>query len=413
MIKTCRRSVLFGPNGDPWTKNSTNFDVTMGSLDGAEISELIGLFMLSEIKKIDGLNQCNNGLYRDDGLILLEKCPGPKRDRIIKNLHKLFKDHGLKITIATAGPVANFLDVTLDLSDGTYKPFRKPNDTPVYINAASNHPPSILKHIPKMVERRLNNISCNEAVFNTAKPLYEDALRRSGFDSTLTYDKGGPTQRRKRRRKITWFNPPFCQSIDTNISKKFLLLVDKHFTPDHQLRKIFNRNTLKVSPRCMPNIDSAIKSHNNRLLKSSNEDKRTCNCRKNDTCPVEGHCLEEGIIYEATVKSNTEEKKYVGLTEGTFKRRLYGHRQSFKNSSLRNATELSKYIWNVKEREEEYELTWSIIDRAPPYKGTPSKCKLCLLEKFHILTRDDLLNRRSELVSKCRHRRAYLIGSIK
>ena len=255
MIKTCRRSVLFGPNGEPWTKNSTNFDVTMGSLDGAEISELIGLFMLSEIKKID----CNNGLYRDDGLILLEKCPGPKRDRIIKNLHKLFKDHGLKITIATAGPV--------------------------YINAASNHPPSILKHIPKMVERRLNNISCNEAVFNNAKPLYEDALRRSGFDSKLTYDNGSPTQRKKRRRKITCFNPPFCQSIDMNISKKFLLLVDKHFTPDHQLRKIFNRNTLKVSPRCMPNIDSAIKSHNNRLLKSSNEDKRTCNCRKKRYLP--------------------------------------------------------------------------------------------------------------------------------
>ena len=285
MIKTCRRSVLFGPNGEPWTKNSTNFDVTMGSLDGAEISELIGLFMLSEIKKIDGLNQCNNGMYRDDGLILLEKCPGLKRDRIIKNLHKLFKDHGLKITIATAGPAANFLDVTLDLSDGTYKPFRKPNDIPVYINAASNHPPSILKHIPKMVERRLNNISCNEAVFNNAKPLYEDALRRSGIDSKLTYDNGNPTQRKKRRRKITWFNPPFCQSIDMNISKKFLLLVDKHFTPDHQLRKIFNRNTLKVLPRCMPNIDSAIKSHNNGLLKSSNEDKRTCNCRKKRYLP--------------------------------------------------------------------------------------------------------------------------------
>ena len=112
----------------------------MGSLDGAEISELIGLFMLSEVKKIDGLNQSNNGLYRDDGLIVLDKCPGPKRERIIKDLHKLFKSHGLRITIASTGPVADFLDVTLDLSDGTYKPYRKPNDTPVYINAASNHP---------------------------------------------------------------------------------------------------------------------------------------------------------------------------------------------------------------------------------------------------------------------------------
>ena len=140
MIKACRKSILFGPKDETWTKNSINFDVTMGSLDVAEISELIGLFMLSEVKKIDGLNQSNNGLYRDDGLIVLDKCPRPKRERIIKDLHKLFKSHGLKITIASTGPVADFLDVTLDLSDGTYKPYRKPNDTPVYINAASNHP---------------------------------------------------------------------------------------------------------------------------------------------------------------------------------------------------------------------------------------------------------------------------------
>ena len=158
------------------------------------------------------------------------------------------------------------------------------------------------------------------------------------------------------------FNPPFSQTIETNISRKFLLLVDKRFPPDHQLRKIFNRNTLKVSPRCMPNIDSSIKSHNNQLLKSETEDKRTCNCRKNDICPVEGHCLDEGIIYEATIKSDSEEKKYVGLTEGSFKRRLYGHRQSFKNSNLRNATELSKHIWCLKEQGKDYELSWSIID---------------------------------------------------
>ena len=196
--------------------------------------------------------------------------PGPKK-RVNHKLHKLFKSHGLKITIASKGQVADFLDVTLDLSDGTYKPYRKPNDSPVYINAASNHPPSILKHIPKMVERRLQSISCNEEVFNKAKPLFEEALKRSGFETTLSYGNGGDTRRKKRKRKITWFNPPFCQSIETNVSRKFFKLVDKHFPSDHQLRKIFNRNTLKVSPRCMPNIDSAIKSHNSQLLKNDTE----------------------------------------------------------------------------------------------------------------------------------------------
>ena len=135
--------------------------------------------------------------------------------------------------------------------------------------------------------------------------------------------------------------------------------------------------------------------------------------RKNDTCPVEGQCLEEGIIYEATVKTSSDEKKYVGLTEGTFKRRLYGHRQSFRNSGLRNTTELSKHIWELNDRGDEYKLSWNIIDRASSYNGTSKSYRLCLLEKYHILTRDDLLNKRSELVSKCRHRRAFLIGLVK
>ena len=411
MIKTCRKSILYGTDNQPWTKKKSNFDVTMGSLDGAEISELISLFMLNETKNnISGLSSTNSGLYRDDGLIMLPKCPGPKREKIIKDLLKLLRSHGLKITIASTGPVANYLDVTLDLSYGTYRPYRKPNNSPVYINAVSNHPPSILKHIPNMVERRLQSISSDEAVFNNAKTPYEEAPKSIGFDKALVYSKNKP--RRSRRRKIIWFNPPYCHSIETNVARKFLLLVDKHFPPGHHHRKIFNRNTLKVSYSCMPNIDSTIKSHNSGLINNHVAGK-TCNCRKNDTCPVVGRCLEEGIVYEATIKSGQEIKKYVGFTEGTFKKRLYGHRQSFKNSSLKNATELSKHIWHLKEKKEEYDLSWGIIDKANPYKGSSDKCKLCLLEKYHILMRNDLLNSRSELMSKCRHRRKHLIGSVK
>ena len=89
------------------------------------------------------------------------------------------------------------------------------------------------------------------------------------------------------------------------------------------------------------------------------------------------------------------------------------HRQSFKNSNLKNATELSKHIWHLKGNNEEYDLSWRIIDKAKPYNGSSNKCSLCLLEKYHILMRSDLLNSRSELVSKCRHRRSHLIGSVK
>ena len=181
-----------------------------------------------------------------------------------------------------------------NLSDGSYRPYRKPNDNPVYINAASNHPPSVLKHIPKMVEKRLQSISSDEAVFNNAKPTYEEALKNSGFETKLFYKMNeSTTRRRSRKRKIIWFNPPFCQSVETNVARKFLLLVDKHFPPGHDLRKIFNRNTLRVSYCCMPSIDSTIKGHNSRLTNQTAAE-RICNCRKNDTCPVDGRCLEQG-----------------------------------------------------------------------------------------------------------------------
>ena len=71
VIKHSRKSLLFFKN-EAWTKKSSNncFDVTMGSYDGAEICELVGLHILDELSKI--LNKNDTGLYRDDGLIVLK-----------------------------------------------------------------------------------------------------------------------------------------------------------------------------------------------------------------------------------------------------------------------------------------------------------------------------------------------------
>ena len=46
-----------------------------------------------------------------------------------------------------------FLDVTFDVSTGKYKPYRKPNDDPLYINKHSNHPPSILRQLPTSINK--------------------------------------------------------------------------------------------------------------------------------------------------------------------------------------------------------------------------------------------------------------------
>ena len=63
----------------------------------------------------------------------------------------------------------DFLDVRFDLINNTYRPFRKPNSEPVYIHKQSNHPPNILKELPKSINKRISDISCDQNVFNNAK----------------------------------------------------------------------------------------------------------------------------------------------------------------------------------------------------------------------------------------------------
>ena len=98
--------------------------------------------------------------------------------------------------------------------------------------------------------------------------------------------------KRKRTRNITWFNPPYSVNVKTNIGKKFLQLIDKCFPPGHKLNKILNRNTIKISYSCMPNMKQIISSHN-RKISEPNEpkgntmtSKSKCNCRVPNECPI-------------------------------------------------------------------------------------------------------------------------------
>ena len=142
-----RNSFLFS-NGDPWVKtNNPTFDVTMGSLDGAEICEMVGLYILNKLRDIIPSNQY--GLYRDDGLAMISGS-GPEMDRLRKDIIKLFKEMNLKVTIETNLMITDYLDVTFNLTDGSFSPYTKPGNTIRYISSNSNHPPHIKKQIPCM-----------------------------------------------------------------------------------------------------------------------------------------------------------------------------------------------------------------------------------------------------------------------
>ena len=66
-----------------------------------------------------------------------------------KKICRIFKDNDLRIAVEANKKVTDFLDITLDLHTGSYKPYKKPNDTISYIHCQSNHPPSIIKNLPK------------------------------------------------------------------------------------------------------------------------------------------------------------------------------------------------------------------------------------------------------------------------
>ncbi|GFR95440.1 hypothetical protein ElyMa_000944200 [Elysia marginata] len=53
------------------------------------------------------------------------------------------------------------------------------------------------------------------------------------------------TNRRKRR--ITWFNPPYSKNVSSNIGKKSFNLLNSCFPPNHKLHKVINKNTVKLS----------------------------------------------------------------------------------------------------------------------------------------------------------------------
>ena len=105
-----------------------------------------------------------------------------------------------------------------------------------------------------------------------------------------------------------------------NIGAKFLRLVTKHFGNDHPHKKIFNKNSVKISYCCEPNLKTIINGHNKKLLDSNDQPDLKCNCRVTSACPVEGKCQTKNVIYRASVISDNIEKYYVGSTSRSFKK---------------------------------------------------------------------------------------------
>jgi len=167
----------------------------------------------------------------------------------------------------------------------------------------------------------------------------------------------------------------------------------------------------------MDNVEKIIKTQNKRISNPRNSLMKPCNCRIKASCPLEDKCCVENVIYKCVVAAaNRPNKVYIGLTERDFKKRFYNHNKSFSNEKYSKETTLSTYIWELKRNQETPSLTWSIVKSVPPYSNISKHCSLCLHEKYIILTyehQDELLNIKSEMISKCRHENKYLLDNYK
>ena len=90
----------------------------------------------------------------------------------------------------------------------------------------------------------------------------------------------------------------------------------------------------------------------------------------------------------------------------SFKERFYEHKMAFKNEKSGHQTALSRHIWKLKKAGKNFDIKWRIKARAPTYKSGSHKCMLCLKEKsaISLCPPKQLINKRTELLSKCIHR---------
>ena len=93
---------------------------------------------------------------------------------------------------------------------------------------------------------------------------------------------------------------------------------------------------------------------------------------------------------------------------------LNNHTQSIRHEKYEHSTELSRHLWTLKREGKAYDIDWSIHKRASAFSNASRKCQLCIAEKVAIITaeKESTLNKKSELVSKCRHENKFYLSNF-
>ena len=193
--------------------------------------------------------------------------------------------------------------------------------------------------------------------------------------------------------------------VVNNLGKEFFKILKRNFPSGNQLHKIFNKNCVKLSYSCMPNINGIINRSNiAKLGTKKNKVIDKCNCRDKVRCPLEGKCKQECVVYLVEVYSDLNNKRnkkiYFGSTQRDFKTRYYNHRTIFSHEKYRYTTAGVDPI-----------MKWEVIKKCRNYRAGNRTCNLCMEEKLVIANckSKNMLNKRSEVLNSCRHKRAWLL----
>ena len=161
-------------------------------------------------------------------------------------------------------------------------------------------------------------------------------------------------------------------------------------------------------------MEAIISAHNKSILNKNQISARDCNCRDKSACPIDGKCCEKTVIYKAEIEVGGQKKNYIECTEGEFKTRYNGHKDSFRNERKKASTTLSSLVWATNKNPSP-EISWSIITKTHKYQPSSKKCDLCTTEKVLILKAGkdrNNINRRNEIANLCVHRNKYKLANL-
>ena len=124
-------------------KGESNFNVILSAYNATEVWELIGIFMLSILGKHISKNHIE--LYRDDSLAISKNLSRSRSRKTQQKVSKIFKEKYQDIIVQCNLKINNYLDITLNLNDGSWRLYRKPNKETNYVHINSDHPLSVIK----------------------------------------------------------------------------------------------------------------------------------------------------------------------------------------------------------------------------------------------------------------------------